>query len=76
MCHLLTFKKCLILDGGILELPLQRKIFSQSMLNDIMRNESPSLDYFMKLLHHGPDVVNQFIDILMEPKQNDIVICF
>jgi len=44
------------------------------MLKDVMRNESLSLDYCMKLLRHGPDVFTQFIGILIERKQNDIMI--
>jgi hypothetical protein len=69
-----NLEKCLILDDDILDLFLQRKIFSQRMLNDIMRNDSPSLDYCMKLLRRGPDAFTQFIDILIETKQDDIVV--
>ena len=39
-----------------------------------MRNNSPSLDYYMKLLRPGPDAFTQFIDILKETRQNDIVV--
>ena len=44
---IVNLEKCLILDDDFLELSLQRKIFSQRILNDIMRNESPSMDYYM-----------------------------
>jgi len=43
---IVNLEKCLILDDDLLELSLQRKIFSQRMLNDLMRNESPSVDYY------------------------------
>jgi len=38
-----------------------------------MRNDSPYLDYCMKHLGCGPNGFTQFIDILIEIKQNDIV---
>ena len=44
------------------------------MLNDIIRNDSPfSLDYCMKLLRCEPVAFTQFIDSLIERKQNYIV---
>ena len=72
--NLVTLENCLILNDNFLELSLQRKIFSQRMFHDRMRNKSPSLGYSMKLLHRGPDTFIQFVDILIEIKQNDIVI--
>ena len=47
MQDLETLEKCLILDDDFQEFSLQRKTFSQRLLNDIMRNDSPSLDYCM-----------------------------
>ena len=44
------------------------------MLNDIRRHDSPSLDSCIKLLNRGPDKFTQLIDILIEAKQNNIVI--
>ena len=62
-------EKYLILNDDFLEFSLQRKIFSQKVLNDIMRNKSPSLDYCVKLLRRGPDGFTELIDtILMETK--------
>ena len=37
-----------------------------------MKNNSPSLDYCLKLLRRGPYTFTQFINILIETKQNDI----
>ena len=71
--NLVTLEKCLILDN-FLVLSLQRKIFSKKMLNDVMKKESPSLDYCIKLLRLGPDIFTQFIDILIETKQNGIMV--
>ena len=75
--NLVKLKKCLVLDDDFLELYLQRKIFSHRLLNDILRNESPSYDYCMKLLCCDPNAFIQFIDILIETKQNKILwFCF
>ena len=43
------------------------------LLNDNMKDESSALDYCMMLMRHGPNTFTQFIDILIETKQNDIV---
>ena len=72
--NIVALEKDLILNDDFINLSLQRKIFSQRMLKDVMRNEPPSLDYCMKLLCRGPDAFTQFIDILIETKQNDIVV--
>ena len=72
--NLVKLEKCLVLDDDFLELSLQRKIFSLEMLNSIMGTDSPSLDYCMKLMHCESNAFTQFIDILIETKQNDIVI--
>ena len=71
--NLVTLEKCLIIDDDVLELSLQRKISSQGMLNDTIKNDFPSLGYCMKLFRHGSDAFTQFIDILIETKPNDIV---
>ena len=64
----------MILDDDSLELSIQWEIFSQRMLEDIVRNESLSLDYSTKLLHHGPDAITRFVDIIIETKQNGTAI--
>ena len=68
----MTSGKCLILDDDFQELSIQRKTFSQRMLNDIKRNDSPSLDYCIKHLRRDPDTFPQSIHILIETK-HDIV---
>ena len=70
--NLVNLENWLILDDSFLDLSLQTKIVSQRMLNDVMRNGSPSLEYCMKLLRHGPDMFTQFINILIEIKHNYI----
>ena len=71
--NLVFMVKHLILDDDFLELSIQRKIFSRGMLVDIMKTDSPSLDYCMKHLHRGSNAFTQFIDILIMTRQNDIV---
>jgi hypothetical protein len=61
--NLMFMEKRLILDDDFLELSVQRKIFSQGMLVDIMKTDSPSLYYCMKLLRRGTKAFTQFIDI-------------
>ena len=73
MGNLVFMEKRLILDDDFLELSIQRKIFSQGMLVDIIKTDSPSLDYCMKLLRCGQKAFTQFIDILITTRQNDIV---
>ena len=51
---------------------LKEDIFSENTCY-IMKTDSPSLDYCMKLLRRGPNTFTQFIDILIETKQNDII---
>ena len=72
--NLVKLEKWLILDDDFLELPVQRKILALEMLNDIIGTDSPSLDYNMKLCRRGPAAFTQFIHILIEKKQNDIVV--
>jgi hypothetical protein len=59
-------EKHLILDDDFLELSLQRKIFPQGTLDNIMGNDSPPLEYCMKVLRHDSNAFTQFIDILIE----------
>ena len=66
-------EKHLILDDDFLELSLQRRIFSRGTLDNIMRTDSPPLDYCMKLLKCDSSAYSQFIDILIETRQNHIV---
>ena len=74
--NLVTLEKQLILNDDFLELSLTLNIFFQRMLEDVIRNDSPSPDYCMKVLRRGRDAFTQFIDILIERKQNDIVFLF
>ena len=55
MRNLILMEKRLILDDDFLELSIQRKIFSRGMLVDIMKTDSPLLDYCMKLLRCDPN---------------------
>ena len=64
--------KCLTLNNNFQKLSVQKKIFSQRMLGDIMKDDSPCSDYCMRLRHRGPNAFAQFIGILIETKQNDI----
>jgi hypothetical protein len=48
--NLVIMEKHLILDDDFLELSLQRKIFSQETLHNIMKTDSPAMDYCMKFL--------------------------
>jgi len=73
MRNLILMEKRLILDDDFLKLSIQRKILSQGMLVDIMKTDSPSLDYCIKLLRRGPNAFTQFIEILITTRQNDIV---
>ena len=70
---LVTLERSLILNDDFQELSIQRKIFSQIMLNDIMKNDSPSLDYCKKLLCLGTDIFTDFIDIITKTKRSDNV---
>ena len=71
--NLVFMEKHLILDDDFLELSLQRRIFSQGTLDNIMKTDSPPLDYCMKLLKCDSNAYSQFIDILIETKQNNFV---
>ena len=73
MSNLVIMEKCLIIDDDFLELSFQRKIFSQGTLDNIIKTDSPPLDYCMKLLRRDSNPFTQFIDILIETKQNNIV---
>ena len=42
------------------------------MLDIIMENDYPTLDYCMRFLRCGPNAFIQFIDVLIETKLNDI----
>jgi hypothetical protein len=68
--NLVLMEKRLILDDDFLELSLQRRIFSRGMLVDIMKTDSPPLDYCVKLLKCDSSAYSQFIDILIGTKQN------
>jgi hypothetical protein len=61
--NIVFMEKRLVLDDDFLELSVQRKIFSQGIHVDIMKTDSPPLDYCIKLLRRGPKEFKQFIDI-------------
>ena len=71
--NLVFMEKHLILDDDFLELSLQRRIFSQGTIDNIMKTYSPPLDYCMKLLKCDSNAYTQFIDILITTRQNDIM---
>ena len=71
--NLVITEKHLILDDDFLELSLRRRIFSQGTLDNIMKTDSPPLDYCMKLLKCDSNAYTQFIDILIGTRQNHIV---
>ena len=48
--NLVTLKNFFTVDDDFQDLSLQRKIFSQRILNDIMKNDSLSLNYGMELV--------------------------
>jgi hypothetical protein len=73
MGNLVFMEKRLILDDDFLELSIQRKILSRGMIIDMMKTDSPSLDYSMKLLRRSPKAFTQFIDISITTRQNYIV---
>ena len=66
MWNLVTLEKCLNLKDLFQELSMQRKIFSKRILNDMLKDESPSLEYCMRFIR----------DILIVTKQNAIIDCF
>ena len=77
MGNLVFMEKSLILDDDFLELSIQRKIFSQGILVDIMKSDSPSLDYCMKLLRRGPKALRgpkAFIDILITSRRDIMIL--
>ena len=71
--NLVIMETHLILDDDFLELSLQRKIFSQGTLDNIMKTDSPQLEYCMKLLRRDSNAYTRFIDILIGTNQNNIV---
>jgi len=73
MQNLVALGKRFILSDHFQEFSVQRKIFSRRRLDDIIKNDSPSLEYFMRVSPRGPNVFTQFTDIQTERKQDDIV---
>ena len=57
----MIMEKHLILHDDFLELSHQRKIFSQGTLDNIMGNDSPPLDYCMKLLRRDSNDFTQLL---------------
>jgi hypothetical protein len=74
--NLVTLEKCLNPNAHFQELSVQSEFFFQRMLDDIMKDTSPSLYYCTKLMRRGPSAFTQFIDILIETKQIALWICF
>ena len=73
MQNLVTSEKYLNLNDQLKKLSVQKKIFFQRKLDNIMKDEYPALNYCMKLMGRGPNAFIQFIDIPIETKQNIIV---
>ena len=46
------------------------------MLHIIIENGAPTVDYCMRLLRCGPNELTQFIDVLIETRQNYIIYMF
>ena len=66
MRNLVTLEKCLNLNDQFQKLSLQKKFFSERMHDNIMEDDSQTLDYCMRLLRCGS---NAFKRILIEKKQ-------
>lgn len=50
------------------------KIFSEQMIADIMRSDTPALNLCLKLTKRGPDAYNNFLNALREAKQDNVII--
>ena len=72
MQNLVILEKFLNLNDRFKKLSMQWKVFSQ-LLDNVMKYESPTMNYSMMLISRGPNAFTQFIDILTETKQ---WICF
>jgi len=72
--NLVILEKCGNLKDQFQKVSVQKKIFSQSILDDIMKDESPALTYCVMLMSRGPNAFTQFIDVLVEKKL--LWICF
>jgi hypothetical protein len=70
--NLVILEKCLDVNVEFQMLTIRKKVFSEKMLEILMENETPSLEYCIKLTSCGPNA--QFIDALIETKRKDIVI--
>ncbi|XP_065557818.1 uncharacterized protein LOC136025759 [Artemia franciscana] len=71
--NLVALEKKLKLDDQFQRLSVQKRMFSQEMMDDIMEEDSPTLHYCMKLMLRGPKAFSKFIDVLIETRQYDIV---
>ena len=72
MRNLVTLDIRLNLNDQFQKLLVQKTIFSQRILDNIIKNESSSLNYCMVLLHYGQNAFTQLTDILIETNQNYI----
>ena len=66
----------IILNDYFQRFSLQKRIFTHRMIDNIVKNGSPPLDISLRLMCHGRKAFNQFIDTLIETKQNDIAHLF
>ena len=73
MRNLVILEKCLNLNDHFQKPSVQKKIFPQRMLDDTVKDEPPTLNLCMMLMSRSPNALIQFIDILIETKQNVIV---
>ena len=73
MRNLVNLEKCLNLNDQFQKLSRQKKIFCKAMLDNVMKGESPTLNYCMMLMGHGPNAFTQFIDILIKTTQNFVL---
>ena len=68
MRNVVTMEKCLNLNDHFQKLFEQKKIFSQRMLDDTMKDESLTLNYYMMLMGYGPSAFTQFTDTNQKKK--------
>jgi len=62
-----------ILEKCFQKLSVQKKLLFQRMLDDVLKDECKTLNYYMMLMDLRRSAFTQIIDILLETKQNIIV---
>ena len=66
-------EKCLHRNDRFSNLLVQKNIFSERMLDDNMEDESLALNYCIMLMSRSQNAFTQFIGMLIETKQKDIL---